>query len=280
MSSQLSPSQQRLRDMEVLLLWEGALDNARLREVFGVQAVQASRLLASFLVEHKDGIERASAHAPITPGRGFRPQFAGTSPDEYLGLIATTRPRQVAPHVEDLRLDLTPVDSRVYAAVTQACRGGSGLQICYRSLSNPQGESRLVYPHSLVRAARRWHMRAWCTLRRDYRDFALGRIVEVSLDEKLAPRSPADDTEWNEVARLVIEPHPALSEGQMALLRDEYFAGKTQRVVEVRRALVSYTLHDLRLAVDFKTQVPPEYQLALINAHEFKNAFALKRTLS
>ena len=278
MSSQLSPSQQRLRDMEVLLLWEGALDNARLREVFGVQAVQASRLLASFLVEHKEGVERASAHAPITPGSGFRPKFAGTSPDEYLGLIAATRPRQVAAHVEDLRLDLAPVDTRVYAAVTQACRGGTGLQIRYRSLSNPQGEARLVYPHSLVRAARRWHMRAWCALRQDYRDFALGRIAEVSQDEKQAPRSPADDTEWNEEASLVIEPHPALSAGQKALLRDEYFAGKTQRVVQVRRALVSYTLQDLRLAVDFETQVPPEYQLALINAHEFNNAFALKRT--
>ena len=278
MSSQLSPTQQRLRDMEVLLLWEGALDNARLREVFGVQAVQASRLLASFLVEHKEGVERASAHAPITPGIGFRPRFAGTSPDEYLALIAATRPRQVAAHVEDLRLDLTPVDSRVYAAVTQACREGTGLKIRYRSLSNPQGEARLVFPHSLVRAARRWHMRAWCALRQDYRDFALGRVAEVSPDERPAPRSPADDKEWNEAASLVIEPHPALSAGQRALLRDEYFAGKTQRVVEIRRALVSYTLQDLRLAVDFETQVPPEYQLALKNVHEFKNAFALKRT--
>jgi hypothetical protein len=37
--------------MEVLLRWEGEIDNSRLREVFGIQSVQASRLLAALSIE-------------------------------------------------------------------------------------------------------------------------------------------------------------------------------------------------------------------------------------
>lgn len=278
MSSPLSPSQRRLRDMEVLLLWEGALENARLREVFGVRAVQASRLLATFLAVHGEDVERESPHSPITRGAKFRPTYAGASPDEYLELIATTQPRQVAPFIEDLRLDLAPVRPEIFAAIAQACLGKTGLRIAYRSLSNPEGESRLVFPHSVVRAARRWHMRAWCDLRKDYRDFALGRITEVTTEAVSALKSEADDVDWNTPANLVVCPHPLLSEGQSKLLRDEYFAGKSERTVRVRKSLVSYTIQDLRLAVDLERQFPPEYQLVLKNVHEFADAFVLKRT--
>ena len=276
MSSPLSPTQQRLRDMEVLLLWEGSLDNARLREVFGVQAVQASRLLSSFLAEHGAAVDRLSSHSPLTPGSAFRPKYAGASPDEYLGLIATLSPLQFAPFIEDLRLDLAPASPQVFAAVAQACLKKTGLRINYRSLSNPEGETRLVFPHSLVRAARRWHMRAWCDTRKDFRDFALGRVTDVAHERIASPKNDVDDVEWVTLARLVIVPHSGLSAAHAALLQDEYFGGKSERVVEVRKSLVSYTIQDLRLAVDETRQRPPEFQLALKNTKDFEGAFALR----
>lgn len=276
MSSSLSSPQRRLRDMEVLLLWEGSLDNARLREVFGVQAVQASRLLASFLAVHGDGVKRETPHSPITPGASFTPKHAGASPDEYLELLSTMRPRMVAPFLEDLRQDLSPVSPQVFAAVAQACLKQVGLQISYRSLSNSEGNSRLVFPHSVVRAARRWHMRAWCDMKQDYRDFALGRITQVSIVDKPSSKTKAEDVDWNASSNLVIVPHPLLSEGQAGLLRDEYLSGKSERTVVVRKSLASYTIQDLRLAVDVARQVPPEYQLALKNIEDFGDAFALR----
>ncbi len=36
MDTTFTPAQQRLRDMEVLLRWEGEIDNSRLREVFDI----------------------------------------------------------------------------------------------------------------------------------------------------------------------------------------------------------------------------------------------------
>jgi hypothetical protein len=47
----LNSAQLRLWDLEVLLRWEGEIDNSRLREVFGIQSVQASRLLAALSIE-------------------------------------------------------------------------------------------------------------------------------------------------------------------------------------------------------------------------------------
>jgi hypothetical protein len=276
MTSPLTPSQQRLRGMEVLLRWEGALDNARLREVFGVQAVQASRLLSSFLAAHGADVTRASPHAPIAPTEDFAPRYAGPSPDEYLGLVTAASPRDVAPFMEDLRLDLAPISSATFSLAAQACRGARGLRIHYRSLANPSGEERLVFPHALVRAARRWHLRAWCVLRQDFRDFALGRISSASLEELAPPVEASSDKEWSSFSKLIVIAHPGLSSAQARLLQDEYLGGAVERTVTVRKALVSYTLQDLRLAVDVARQTPPEFQLALKNVRDFDGAFALR----
>ena len=276
MASPLTPSQRRMRDLEVLLRWEGELVNARLRAVFGVQTVQASRLLATFLAEHGQSVLRNSPHSPVLPTKNFRPKLAGASPDEYLRLVEGAGPADVAPFVEDLRMDFAPVSAAIFAAVTQACLKQIGLRVLYRSLTNPKGSERLMFPHALVRAARRWHVRAWCALRQEFRDFALGRISSAVLERTVETVDPGLDTDWASVAKLVVVAHPGLNAEQAALLRDEYLGGDSSRVISVRRSLVSYTVQDLRLAVDTTRQTPPEFQLALENAADFAGDFAVR----
>lgn len=275
MTSVLTPTQQRLRDLETLLLWEGELDNARLRAVFGVQTVQASRLIAGFVAEHGDAVTRASPHAPVVPTKSFKPRLAGSTPDEYLRLVESAGLAEVAPFIENLRLDLSPAPDELFALVNKACRHGFGLSISYRSMTDPDGGERLVYPHALVRAARRWHMRAWCTKREEFRDFALGRVGKASLVETPTTQKRQSDRDWESRARLVVVPHPGLNAKQVKLLGAEYLAGKAERVIEVRRCLVSYVVQDLRLATDVVRQTPPEYQLALKNAKDFDGEFAV-----
>lgn len=279
MTSVLTPTQQRLRDLETLLLWEGELDNARLRAVFGVQTVQASRLIAGFVAEHGDAVTRASPHAPVVPTKNFKPRLAGSTPDEYLRLVESAGLAEVAPFIENLRLDLSPAPDELFALVNKACRHGLGLSISYRSMTDPDGSERLVYPHALVRAARRWHMRAWCTKREEFRDFALGRVGKASLVETPTTQKRQSDRDWESRARLVVVPHPGLNAKQVKLLGAEYLAGKAERVVEVRRCLVSYVVQDLRLATDVMRQTPPEYQLALKNAKDFDGEFAVNVSL-
>lgn len=275
MDSPNTPAQQRLRDMEVLLRWEGEIDNGRLREVFGIQTVQASRLLAAFLAEFSDAVKRDTPYAPITATKSFRPRFAGNSPDEYLHLVQKLGATHIDSTVEDLRLDLSPVLPALFAVITQACRKRMGLRIRYRSLAAPEGQDRLVYPHALVRAARRWHARAWCVQRQGFRDFALGRIAKAALDAEPAPTAALTDKDWTEFVKLVVQAHPGLPEGQARLLRDEYLGGDESRTLRVRRCMVGYTVQDLRIATEPARQTPPEYQLALSNAGDFAGEFGV-----
>lgn len=275
MDAPTTPAQQRLRDMEVLLRWEGALDNSRLREVFGIQSVQASRLLAAFLAEFTDAVKRDTPYAPITATKSFRPRFAGNSFDEYLQLVQKLGVTHIDSTVEDLRLDLSPVLPALFAVITQACRKRMGLRIRYRSLVAPEGQDRLVYPHALVRAARRWHARAWCLQRQAFRDFALGRIAKATLDAGPAPDEALADKDWSELVKLVVQAHPGLSDGQARLLRDEYLGGEESRTLRVRRCMVGYTVQDLRIATEPARQKPPEYQLALSNAGDFSGEFGV-----
>ena len=275
MDTPLTPAQLRLRDMEVLLRWEGEIDNSRLREVFGIQTVQASRLLAGFLAEFTDTVTRVTPYAPITATQSFRPRLAGNSPDEYLQLVQKIGASHIDSAVEDLRLDLAPVSPALFAVITQACRRRVGLRIRYRSLAAPEGQERLVYPHVLVRAARRWHARAWCVQRQAFRDFALGRIAQAALDTEPAPAAAHTDKDWSELVKLVVEAHPDLPVGQAQLLRDEYLGGEESRTLQVRRCMVGYTLQDLRIATELTRQTPPEYQLALSNSRDFVGEFGV-----
>lgn len=271
----LTPAQQRLREMEILLRWEGELDNARLREVFGIQSVQASRLLASFLAAYADGLKRATPYAPVTATKAFKPQLSGNSPDEYLQVLQKRTPAHLHANVEDLRLDLAPVQPALFALITQACRRRVGLRIRYRSLSNPDGQERLIFPHALVRAARRWHARAWCAQRRDFRDFALGRMAKAVLDTSPLPPEAETDSGWDAYVKLVIQAHPGLSQGQARLLEDEYLGGRTTRTLTVRRCLAGYIIQDLRIAAEPARQTPPSFQLALANADALADALGI-----
>src|SRR2546422_112722 len=53
----------RLPDLETILLWEGEIDNLRIRELFGVQPVWASRLLGELTKHMGRRAARACARA-------------------------------------------------------------------------------------------------------------------------------------------------------------------------------------------------------------------------
>lgn len=271
----LTSAKQRIRDMEVLLQWEGAIDNARVRQVFGLQMVQASRTVAAFIAEHAEDVVRATSHAPVTALPNFVPLYALGAPDEYLRLVAQTLPASVAPHVVDARIDLAPANAQHFAVLNRASRLGLGVLIQYRSIGHPAGSQRLVFPHSIVRAARRWHVRAWCTSRQDFRDFALGRIVSALPTNEEKTDTESLDARWQRRVQLLVGAHPALTVQQAALLCDEYLGGSETAEFETREALVSYVVQDLRLATNLHTQLPPAYQLALLNAASFPDAFAM-----
>ncbi|MGN6828577.1 WYL domain-containing protein [Paucibacter sp. M5-1] len=262
--------------MDVLVRWEGELSNARIREVFGVQAVQSSRLLATYMAERGSALSRATPRAPVKPSARFDDEVPPTSADDYLRLLAGAPPSLPG---SDLIIDARPAllseNPRLFADLLNASRNGTGLQISYGSMNNPSGVQRSIFPHSLVRAPRRWHVRAWCDLRKDFRDFALGRVLSYSTLDEPAPKTRRHDADWNRFINLKVVAHPAFGDDHRRLLYREYFAGKSSMNLRVRKALASYVVQDLRLATDLGRDYPPQFQLYLENAESLSDLFSV-----
>lgn len=257
----------RFRVIETLLLWEGQVDNRRLRSLLDIQNVQASRVLAEYAEQNADQILRLSPRSPYQASSSTKPSFSSGSIDEYLALIQGTE--DLGEMIEDVRMDLTAPAPRVFSVVFQACRRNLGLTIQYRSMNNPRGSARLIYPHAIVRAGRRWHVRAWCTERQDFRDFAIGRIHSASISAIPKPDIKAD-VAWNTKLPLVLSAHPALTLDQCRVIRDEYFSGSVSRQLTIRSCVLTYVIQDLRAAVDPKKETPPDFQLVVSNAKNLK----------
>lgn len=84
----------------------------------------------------------------------------------------------------------TPVAPEILMVIAQACRDSQQLRLEYR---RGDGETmrRLVEPHRMVSAARRWYLVAWDCDRDDWRTFRVDRILRPpSPGNRCAPRDP------------------------------------------------------------------------------------------
>lgn len=267
MSNMPNLKDHRLRVMEAVLAWEGEVGNARVRQLFGIQTVQASRLLAEFRALMGDRIfedGRAKVLKSLNPGA----VAADISLDEYIHQIQAAGDSDA--YVVDGRIDLTGVQPANFSVLRKAAANGTGVQITYASMSNPSYAERTIFPHAIVRVGRRWHARAWCAARNDFRDFTLGRIKSAVLIPDKAKRIVADDTEWNKLVDVRVVPHQALTLEQQQVVRDECFAGMMGMRSKVRACLVQYVIQDLRASIDPARQLPPEFQLEVANVMALK----------
>ena len=134
-------------------------------------------------------------------------------------------------------------------------------------MNDPEGGQRKLTPHALVNDGNRWHVRAYCHKRKEFRDFTLTRIKNaqyVGLDQERASM----DTEWNNIVSVILTPHPELSSARRCLIERDYSMENGEMLIECRQALLLYLLFQLNLTDDQATQRPEVIQLALKNRDE------------
>lgn len=274
--------QQRLTLLASILLWEGRLNNARLREIFDLSSVRASEWIREFRETYLGWTEwnskTRSYHATMkayrSDGSGEqRKQSDATSLSQYLGLVgiphSVTEPSQ-SRAIWAAFPDLSVPSPRTFALVSEAIRERQTLQITYRSMREPTPHLRVIAPHSLIRAGRRWHLRAFSSTNQDFRDYALGRVEKVERLDSPAERTEKDDRAWMTKVPVRLVAHPDLTPEQEALIRFEYFNNTAARVDTCRGALVSYFIQDVRAAIDPAKQRPPDFQMAVANIGEVR----------
>jgi hypothetical protein len=276
-------SQHRLSLLKSILQWEGRLNNGRLRELFDLSGVRASEWIREFREQYPNWTtwdsKTRSYHATPEVYRSvgnadLRRQEDAVSLSQYLALVGI--PYAAAGESLSGRMlwaafpDLSVPSPRIFALVSEAIRTHRVLQITYRSMREPAPHQRTISPHSLIRAGRRWHARAFCSTHQDFRDYALGRIENAKMLDTPSERLEHDDTAWMTMVRVRLVAHPDLTPEQESLIRFEYFNNTAARADTCRGALVGYFIQDVRAATDTKTQRPPEYQLAVANIDEVR----------
>lgn len=259
---------QRLKIMEGVLSWEGEIGNARVRQLFGLQPVQASRLLAEFRAMLGDKL-REDGRAKVLRWANPAASECPVPLDEYA--LHTWASEGGNPCLVDARVDLTEVSPAIFATLRKAVLTKTGVEIEYASMSTPEYARRVIFPHVLVHIGRRWHARAWCAKRQEFRDFNVGRIrAATALPNLSAPCGAGDDRDWNQTTVLRLAAHRGLSPNQQKVVRDEFFGGMKGRRLGVRVALAQYVIQDIRAALDPEKEVPPEYQLELVNPEDLQ----------
>lgn len=274
---------QRLEHLKLLLIWEGRLNRGRLMDLFDLSANWSSVWIREFREQHPDWLawdsKTRSFHATPAAYKAWgaldpRKMADATSLARYLALVGLPYASSGTSHEDGCFLaafpDLTTPSPRHFAVLSEAIRLGHAVQLTYRSMQNPEPHQRIISPHNLIRAGRRWHVRTYCDARQDFRDYALGRIVDASLLPIPASRSEQDDKAWLTEVRVRLIAHPDLTPAQEDLIRFEYFKNTAARVETCRGALVSYFIQDVRAATDVTKQRPPDYQLAVENLEEVK----------
>jgi hypothetical protein len=240
-------AQQRLRFIEARLFWTGRVNRADLIGTFGVHKSAASKDLTDYQsLAPRNAVYDRSDKA-YKAGSRFIPAFDEPTVERLFGhtLVADGLPAKV-PLFEWVRPPLRNVEPVVVRNVFEAATDSLGIKIFYRSMTHPAGRWRWIEPHSIAFDGQRWHVRAWCRLHTEFRDFNLGRIGKTG--ETLPAAQAADaDAAWQSFVDVAIRPHRALNADQEMLVSDEYGMQNGRAVIRCREALLGYLLINLGL---------------------------------
>lgn len=262
--------QRRFEFLEWKMFWENRVIRSDVERTFGISTPQASVDLRNYR-EIAPGNLKSTARG-YKPSSKFKPRFLIPSADRlllqlraaFLGVIPTsdlwfreTPPVEVAP---DIARSVSPECLR---QLLMAMRERVALEIRYHALTGAR--RRAIAPHALAFDGHRWHVRAWCCDKEDFRDFVLSRIDEIG-DTSLAQFDPDHDIEWATKVMLRLKPHRGLSPEQSKAIELDYGMVDGRLDIEMRASLAFYFIRRMNLDVPVSQELTPErLQLELEN---------------
>lgn len=177
------------------------------------------------------------------------------------------------------------VKDKILADLLDAIRSHLAMHIVYKSKTNEKNSDYLIAPHSFAYDGFRWHIRAYCYDRHDFRDYVLSRILSTDAPRITAPNdrfpdpigngfrevgtSGSDDKEWNEFVTLELIINPELPECARKAIELDYAMPKDGVLKhEVRKALLYYAVRGLHLTDEYLCLPSEERHLVLKNRDE------------
>jgi len=216
--------EQRLEFIEFRLYWEGGINRSDIIRFFGVSVPQASKDLSHYQEIAPDNMRYDRSLKRYFASERFKPRFLQPDATRYLtqlnsiargALSAAETWLFEVPDFAAVPLPRRNIDPAILRRLIACVRDKRALEIRYQSLSaaRPKPQWRWITPHAFGFDGMRWHARAFCHERRQFRDFLLPRILEIR-NEGRPGADAADDRHWIETTEVALKPHPALTEDQ------------------------------------------------------------------
>jgi len=255
----------RLEFLEEELFWAGKVNRISLMEKTGISKAQASADIAQYKLLAGENLIYDLTEKAYLVSPNFRPLFIDTSPNAYLERLSNSTSQ-----VERISFPTREIAPDIFRSVYAAIEKKSFILVQYQSMSSPAPLERIIAPHSIISDGMRWHVRAYDALRKDFRDFLLGRILSISevssFDTSGHHWKQDNDDSWNREVVLKIEPHPELSAPQKKVVERDFRMENGVACLNIRHAWVFYVVEQLRLLDD--SARPPQQQVVLRNKEE------------
>ncbi|MDO3383298.1 helix-turn-helix transcriptional regulator [Gilvimarinus algae] len=260
---------QRLYTFELVAFWEGAANSSLLVKHFGLSRQQASKDIKHYLVLAPQNLTYNTHRKCHQPTPDFKPVFISGSAEQYLAWLAEPLTAEKLP-IASLSLPARGVPASFMRAVVQAIRHNQRLEVDYVSLTNPSRQGRVIAPHALVQTGLRWHLRAWCEHKKQFRDFVLSRFRGEAVLSGGATHSAAQDDAWNTSVTVNFAPDPRLTTEKRGVIECDYQMQDGQLKLTTRACLVHYLLQEMRINPKVLDAVPEAQQIVIVNLSDIK----------
>lgn len=261
--------------IELLSCWEGLVNTTQLIKHFSISRTHAQNCLKSYRSRCPENLQYNKHSKGFIPTSDFTPQHISTDVAEYLDWLdksdsnGTKLPATQFTN-STLCLPIRQVSPAIMRGVISAIKFQSRIEVDYVSLANPNGEGRIIQPHTFVKTGLRWHLRAFDEKHREFRDFVLSRFrgKPEMLDQ--ATHTKAQDEAWNTTIKLVFHPDSRLTTEQKSVIEKDYQMQSGQLITQTRAALAQYLLQDMQVNIKFLDVIPEAQQLTLVNLNDIK----------
>jgi len=274
--------ERRLEFIDFRLYWEGRINRKDLTVFFNISVPQASADLKAYQLKAPQNIEYDKSGKFYFATKQFKPVYMITDSTHYFSQLRLIFNKVLK--TEESFLGMLPsfdsipsvariVDSEILRNILKGINEKMSMEINYQSMSRDQPIWRKIAPHTLAYDGFRWHIRAYCHIHNDFRDFLLVRILELRNLEP-ATIDPSTDNRWHHIVEVKIEPHPGLSDAKKKIIERDYGMENGVGFIKVRAALYFYLEKHLGLDAGCSLRTANEQQIVLANRDEIEEVMA------
>jgi WYL domain len=274
----------RLEFIDFRLQWDGRVNRSDLVNFFGISVPQASLDFARYMELAPANMLYDRSEKTYMAAPHFIPRIVLPDAQAYLSEVLAVTSGEISrgasflgrlPTVGAVPFPSRQVNAYVLHQTIHAMHGRLALRIKYQSMNRPAPTIRKISPHAIGFDGFRWHIRAFCHERHDFRDFVFARVLEILVENEESNIDPTQDAAWHRELNLVIAPHPELTEGQKRAIELDYGMSAGSVVVQTREALLFYVLR--LLGFDETAERRPQgQQIVLVNREELEPFFGTR----